>query len=188
MEDTYEKSIFENEPQMQIVYTGFWERLGALILDWLVLLPLTIANYFNTERWGSVSVSVVISVVAIVYKPLLEYLFGATLGKKGLAITVVNKSYGKITAGEAILRNIFQIITGLAGVAIAVYSLQHGGANHMASAKSFGDFDTATVLSVFFSLGIFVLYLADAICLVANPKKQSLHDLIAGTYVIKKIG
>ncbi len=184
MEQTYESTIFEEE--INIVYAGFWERLGALVLDWLVLLPLTIANYFNTERWGSISVSVIISLVAIAYKPLLEYLYGASLGKKGLTLTVVNKNYEKISAGEAVLHNIFQIVTGLVGVVIAVYTLQHGSVNRTPSARSFSDFDTATVLSVFFSLGVFVLYLADAICLVANPKKQSLHDLIAGTYVIKK--
>ncbi len=183
MEQAYESTIFEEE--IRVAYAGFWERFGALMLDWLVLLPLTIANYYNGTTWKSVALTIVISVAAITYKPLLEYLYGATLGKKGLGLRVVNKSYQKINMREAILRNIFQIVAGVSGIAITAYSLGHGGMNQAEMTGSFGDFNTATLLSIFYSLGIFVLYLADAICLVANPKKQSIHDLIAGTYVIK---
>ena len=187
MEPTYEPTIFEEE-QMPIIYAGFWERFGALVLDWLVLLPLTIANYYNGKVWQSLSVMAVINVAALIYKPLLEYLYGATLGKKGLTLTVVNKSHQKINAREAVLRNVFGILIGIAGMFITAYTLQHGGIGSPAETpRSFGDFDAVTMLSLFFSLGVCIIYLADAICLMANPKKQSLHDLIAGTYVIKKI-
>ncbi len=186
MEPTYEPTIFGEE--MSVIYAGFWERFGALILDWLVLLPLTIANYYNGKVWQSVPLMAAISVAALLYKPVLEYLYGATLGKKGLTLTIVNTDNQKINARQAVLRNIFGIIIGIAGLFITAYTLQHGGMKAAETPRSFGDFDTSMLLSIFFSLGVFVLYLADAICLVANPKKQSLHDLIAGTYVIKKIG
>ena len=186
MEETYEKSIFEEGTQLQVAYGGFWERFGALILDWLVLLPLTIVNYFNGTTWKSTVLSVIIGLAYIVYKPLLEYLYGATLGKKGLTLTVVNRNYQKINGKDAVLRNIFQIVTGLIAIPITVYTLQHGTVNR-SQATTFADFDSGTLLSVFYVLGICVLYLADAICLVANPKKQSLHDLIASTYVIRKM-
>lgn len=186
MEQTYEPTIFGDE--MTVTYAGFWERFGALFLDGLVLLPFTLINYYNGTTWKSVAIAVVVSVAALVYKPLLEYLYGASLGKKGLTLTVVNRSYGKINGKEAVLRNIFQIVTGLAAIPISIYTLQHGGGtNRMSAANGFGAFDTATVMSIFYSLGLFMLYLADAICLAANAKKQSLHDLIAGTYVIKKV-
>ena len=186
MEQTYEPTIFGEE--ITVIYAGFWERFGALILDWLILLPITILNYFNGQYWKSVAVTAAIGVIGILYKPLLEYLYSATPGKKGLVLTIVNKDHQKINAREAVLRNIFGIIVGIAGLIITAYTLQHGGMKKAETPRSFGDFDTSMLLSLFFSLGVCLLYLADAICLVANPRKQSLHDLIAGTYVIKKIG
>lgn len=185
MEQTYEPTIFEEE--INIKYSGFWERFGALVLDGLVLLPLTVVNYYNGTTWKSVVLSSAIGLVAILYKPVLEALYSATLGKMGLSLMVVNRSYQKINAREAVLRNIFQIIIGVASLFVTAYTLQHGGTNQAITPKSLGDFDTKTLLSLFFGLGAFFIYVVDAIFLLASPKKQSLHDLIAGTYVIRKL-
>ncbi len=184
MESTYEPSIFEEE--MSITYAGFWERFGAIILDWLVLLPITIVNYYNTRNWRSVGLMAFISVAVICYKPLLEYLYSATLGKKGIGLTVVNKAYEKITGKEALLRNIFSIAVGLIAIPISAYTLQRGNRIRTVGIHGLDDLDASQIISVLFSCFVFVLYLADAICLVSNAKKQSIHDLIAGTYVIKK--
>ncbi len=184
MEPTYEASIFEEE--IQVTYAGFWERFGAIILDWLVLLPFTIVNYYNTLHWRNVWVMAFISIAAICYKPLLEYRYGATLGKKGVSLMVINRAYGKINLKEALLRNIFHVFVGLISISVSVYILQHGGVTRSGRIYGLGDLDTSQILSFLFSGFVFVLYLADAICLVSNAKKQSIHDLIAGTYVIKK--
>lgn len=184
MESTYEPSIFEEE--IRVTYAGFWERFGAIILDWLVLLPLTIVNYYNTRNWRSIGLMAVISIAVLCYKPLLEYLYGATLGKKGIGLKVVNKAYEKVNLKEALLRNIFHISVGLISVFVSAYILQHGGVKRSGGIHSLEDIDSSQIISILYSGFVFVLYLADAICLVSNSKKQSIHDLIAGTYVVKK--
>ena len=94
MEEIYEKSILEDEP-IQVNYAGFWERFGALFLDGLILTPLTIVNLYNHTHWKSIGVLIIVSVVVLIYKPLLEYLYGATPGKKALSIIVCNAAYEK---------------------------------------------------------------------------------------------
>ena len=183
MEETYERSIFEEETS--VIYGGFWERFGALILDWLILLPLTILNVFNSRSWKSEFLLIIVSLLAMIYKPLLEYLYGATPGKKALSLVVVTDNYEKISGKEAILRNIFGLIIGVAGIIISLYALPDMGKTPKAI-TGLDDIDSNMVVSVLFSLVLFLLYLADAICLVANNRKKSIHDFIGRTLVTRK--
>lgn len=187
MEETFEKSIFdENIP---VIYGGFWERFGALILDAIILAPVSILNYYNKQYWSSLLLSAVCTLVLLVYKPLLEYLYSATPGKKALSLTIANSSYDKIDFKEAVLRNIFGIVGGLLSFIISLYASDKSFVN---TGKVLADADLNKVMSaalpaILYGFGIFVLYMADAICLMVNNKKQSLHDLIAKTYVIRKL-
>ena len=185
MEETYERSIFEEEARM--VYGGFWERFGALILDGLILLPLTVLNYFNTSLWKSVPLLIAVGIVSLVYKPLLEFLYSATPGKKALSLMVVNTNYDKINLMDALLRNIFGIIGGLGSMIVGVYTLN----NNLYMGRMQAGADMTEVMKGAMTAGLYgfsigLIYIADAICLIANNKKQSLHDLIAKTYVIRK--
>ena len=60
---------------------GFWIRVGAHIIDAVVFIPLVVAAFWNMFRVKSMFVLVLISVPGLVYKPLMESYFGATLGK-----------------------------------------------------------------------------------------------------------
>lgn len=185
MEETYERSIFEEE--IRVIYGGFWERFGALILDGLILLPLTILNYFNTSLWKSVPLLITVGIISLVYKPLLEFLYSATPGKKALSLMVVNRNYDKINLREALLRNIFGIIGGLGGVIIGLYTLDNNlYAGRIQAGADMTEVMNGAMKTGLYGLSIGLIYIADAICLIANNKKQSLHDLIAGTYVIRK--
>lgn len=183
MEEIEEKSIFDEE--ISIIYGGFWERFGALVLDWLILLPLTVLNIFNSREWKSSVLLVVVSLISMIYKPLLEYLYGATPGKKALSLAIVADDFKKISAWQAIMRNIFEIVIGLSGIIISLYELPAMGKAPKAI-KSFSDIDPNMVVSVFYSLFVFFLYLADAICLAVNDRKKALHDFIGKTVVIRK--
>ena len=187
MEETYEKSIFdENIP---VIYGGFWERFGALILDGIIMAPISILNYYNKQYWSNMLLSAVCTIILLAYKPLLEYLYSATPGKKALSLTIVNNGYDKIDFKEAVLRNIFGIVGSLLSFII---SLNVSDKSFMSTGKVPADANLNAVMSAalpafLYGFGIFVLYMADAICLMVNNKKQSLHDLIAKTYVIRKL-
>lgn len=87
----------ENQPtdlldqfeEREIIYATFWERLLALIVDALVFAPLAIIKLFTESGWSYQVYIILTAFLGLVYKPLMEYKYGATLGKMTLKIIVV---------------------------------------------------------------------------------------------------
>ena len=185
MEDNYEKSILEEE-QMHVVYTGFWERFAALFLDGLLLSPLTIINFYNHTHWKSINVLIIATLATIIYKPLLEYLYGATPGKKALSIAVCNTAYEKPNLQEALLRNVFGVGFGLISLIFSIFVFINPQFEEVTTMTDYSNLERRIGYSLLFSGLIFVIYLIDAIVLLADKQKRSLHDFIGKTYVIKR--
>ena len=185
MEESYEKSIFEEE-QIQVVYAGFWERFAALFLDGLILLSLTGINLYNHTHWKSIAVLIIASLAAITYKPLLEYLYGATTGKRALAIAVINTAYEKPNLGEALLRNIFGVRFGLLSLVSSVFVFTNAQFSEVSTMADYSNLEKQVGYTLLISILIVIIYIADAIVLLADKQKRALHDFIAKTYVIKK--
>src|SRR5262245_17534295 len=68
----------------EVEYGGFWRRLGALILDWLILAPVAILSFFGAQYtprfylYGLVP-SILITLFYSVY---LVKRYGGTPGKR----------------------------------------------------------------------------------------------------------
>jgi len=184
-EEVYEKSIFDEE-QMPVRYAGFWERLGALFLDGLILIPLTVINVYNQTTWKSAAILLIVGLAALTYKPLLEYLYGATPGKKALSLAVTNQAYNKPHLKEALLRNIFGIVFGLGGLALSVFIFSDSQFAEVTTIGGYSQLKGQQGYSVAITLLTGFIYIVDAIVLLANKRKRSLHDFIGNTYVIKK--
>ena len=123
-------------------YAGFWIRLGALVIDCIIIVPLNnyILSYIGD---GSILRILVPNLIWWVYTAgLISSSLQATLGKKILGLKVVDLNGNRISFGKATGRFLASILSGLI-------------------------------------LGIGYLMVA------FNPKKQGLHDQIAGTYVVK---
>ena len=88
---------------------GFWRRLGALLLDWLILaVPLEVLGWFNFNHlaqigdWGAV----VGIVVAVVYFGILGSSVGGgqTLGMRICSIKVVDAEGKSLNLVRSLLR------------------------------------------------------------------------------------
>ena len=186
MEDeVYEKSIFDEE-QMPVIYASFWERFGALFLDGLVLAPLSFINAYNRTSWNSIIVMLIASLASLIYKPLMEYLYGATLGKKALSIVVTDKTYGKPGIKEALLRNIFGIAGGIIGLVFSVLSFSNYRFDPTRPMADYSIFQSSLGYSYIVSSIAGLTHLVDIIVFLADKQNRALHDFIGGTYVIKK--
>lgn len=70
------------QDNVQVKYGGFWPRLGALVLDGIILAPITFGiTYYNISTWKSIPLLALISIIGVAYKPVMEHMYGATLGK-----------------------------------------------------------------------------------------------------------
>lgn len=150
---------------------GFWIRVAAQIVDGLVMIPLvclmSLLMGFSEElvAWALV-------IPNLLYKPLMEGLRGATLGKMALGIRIVDKRGKPINLGQGFLRSLplflgygVQFLVGI-GIGLGII-------------REFSESDGRTL-----QLAIQACVLIDCVTAAIHPRKQALHDLVAGTYCV----
>lgn len=176
---------FENQ---EVSYVGFWPRLGAQILDGLILIPVILPiTFFNITNWKSIFLLIIIALISTAYKPFMEYKYGATLGKMIVGIKVTTIAYHKPALNHIIIRNVFNLAIGLVNLIIEIYAFRDVAFSKVDSYSGYSDFLAANSqwnnYLTFTTAGI---YLIDAIFIWTDTKKRSLHDRLALTYVVRK--
>lgn len=151
---------------------GFWRRIGALLLDTLILGVIGFALGFFLEStfvqigsWGKL----IGFIIAMIYFGLMNSAIfnGQTVGKKVFAIKVVDASNQAIGLPKSILRYSM----------FAVPFFLNGAQLHNDTLLSYLIYP----LSIIIFGGLF------AICylyIFNRVTRQSLHDLVVGTYVV----
>lgn len=152
--------------------SGFWRRIGALFIDTLLLgvtglaLGLFLESVFvQMGGWGRL----VGFSIALVYFGVMNSSIagGQTLGKKALKIRVVDFNNSPISLGKSILRYFI----------LAIPFFLNGAQFSNEAMFSFLIYP----LSLIIFGGLFsILYLY----LFNRVTRQSLHDLVVGTYVV----
>jgi uncharacterized RDD family membrane protein YckC len=88
-------------PEVAVAYMGFWIRLAAAIIDFLVILAVSSLLSFLHPAGGAFSI-----LVYWLYYWLFTGLKGQTLGKMAVGIKVVNAAGAVPGLGRAALREI----------------------------------------------------------------------------------
>jgi len=87
------------------VYAGFWKRLGAAILDFVVWIPFHILVYYVS----SINIVIALGVAIIqaffysIYNVSLNLIYGGTLGKLLVEIRITKPNGKKIGIKTALL-------------------------------------------------------------------------------------
>jgi uncharacterized RDD family membrane protein YckC len=137
-------------PPAPVEYAGFWRRVGAVLIDGLILSVVTVPAGLSMgdgdpAGLGTLSPGLVTfsTVVQWLYYTLLESSSKqATVGKMALGIRVTDLDGGRISFGRATGRYFGKILSGL-------------------------------ILGIGFLMAAF------------TERKQALHDLLAGTLVVR---
>ena len=169
-----------------VKYGGFWVRFGALLLDGLILAPISIGlNYFNITSWKSSLLLVLITVIGTAYKPFMEFTYGATFGKMALKLKVTNTNFEKANLMEILLRNVFHIAPQVVTLLISVGSIYNNSDFESVSSWSeYTGFVQQFSVMQYTSYASGIITIIDAIVLITDEQKRSLHDRIGGTLVI----
>ena len=68
---TDEEPLF---PEAEIKFATFWPRLGALLLDTVIIGATTIPlTYLNLSSWKIPGIFILTTLISISYKPIMEY-------------------------------------------------------------------------------------------------------------------
>ena len=155
-------------------YRTFAPRLLALLLDTVLLLPLTIAADMATEmEVGETAKQAIIfglNVAAVVYFVAMHAIYGQTVGKMLMKVKVVDLSEAPIGFKRAIMRDIPQIIFTFLSLA-----------PFMTAPLTENPEMQINILT----LCLMAWSFADIAVFLSNDKRRALHDYIAGTVVVR---
>jgi hypothetical protein len=70
-----------NEPTAPVRRAGFWIRVAATMLDVMLLSPVIVLQVYLLKTSDNLLLLAVLVVPPLFYKPLMEWRYGATVGK-----------------------------------------------------------------------------------------------------------
>ena len=164
---------------------GFWIRLGAWILDILVFIPIIILTMWNSWSLKNTTVLVLVTVPGFVYKPLMESLFGATVGKMACKIKVVDADGKKLSLAGAYVRHFPWLVSngvGLAGQLILFSSERFQSATSVEELQLAQQENFLAPISAI----VFGLVLIECIFAAFTFRKRALHDMLAESFCVYK--
>jgi uncharacterized RDD family membrane protein YckC len=157
---------------------GFWIRVVSYIIDVLIVMVPTVGAMFMK----SVPLYLVVAVLAMLYKPLLEGLLGATAGKLALGLKVVNDEGELIGLVGGFTRSALFILGGIPGIIMQSKIMGQGISNFDPVAMK--EFQAENMLLQYANWGFTVVVVVACIMVAFTARKRGLHDMIADTYVI----
>ena len=172
----------EDNMTLEPRYKTFWPRLGAAFLDSAALAPLV---WVDQVLWNFTSSSILIFLWVLTYQALsisyavgFLYYFGQTPGKMATGVLILDNGERRLTLGQAILRNIVQVI--LVPIFILVVS-NNLLAGRLAN-RGLGDYR----FLMWFAVAMMVWGVLEFITMLFNSKRRAIHDFIAGTVVVRQ--
>ena len=190
----------------EYMYKTFWKRVGAGIIDCIVLMPLLFFIDMFTCPNGefmTLSSTIINDSIWLLYSICLHGKYGQTFGKMLFKIKVVTTEGLGINYSKAIRRDIFLISLAIANIFFYSYFVEDIRQFEESSAfiESYVDnnannYDNEEFKkhyrivvdfyrSPFFWLNYFaaMCFLMEIITMLSNYKRRSVHDFIAGTEV-----
>jgi uncharacterized RDD family membrane protein YckC len=159
-----------------LIYAGFWDRAGAALLDGLVLLvPIWVIQAAGQRLTGepySIAASLLTTAVWMAYM-IIGNGRGATLGKRWAGLRVVNAA----GAAPGLQRASVRVLIPLAASLLTYFSV----ANPVRIERGEPVVSLQSILPL---LASWLIVLVDTLWMIWDPRKQTLHDKLAGTFVI----
>jgi uncharacterized RDD family membrane protein YckC len=173
------------------IYAGFWTRLGSILLDFLILLPIiTVILYLNGLGKNIYFFTLIPNILLqIWYNIYLPKKYGGSPGKLAVGIRIIRLDGQPIGWKEAILRNAVSLaLTILSSLVMTSCLLKADDAIF----RSLGWMQRSRYLMSlspdFFTLNTWVTNIwvyGELIVLLTNKRKRAIHDFIAGTVIVK---
>lgn len=168
-----------------IRYGGFWRRVAAKLIDFIILMPIMAPQWWGMSQPVKVYVPVyaLSSTLTMAYVIWMNGRFGATLGKRVMKLKVLDVSGERIGYKQAFCREII-----LVAFAILMCVFLWLSAANLPAETTYLQMTFAKQLSPALNItmtAMMVWIYGDALFLLFNKKKRTVHDFIAETVVIR---
>lgn len=171
-------------------YAGFWPRLGSLLLDILINLPLIVLLLWAQGHYRLFRVYYLIpgTIFGLFYSVYLVRRFGGTPGKLIVGIRIRKRDGEPVGYREALLRYFPELVFGLLmSVALIAPLLQMTDAEYQSLSlreRAKREFELAPPWYKPLRWTQTSWYWGELFVLLTNRKRRALHDFIAGTVVV----
>jgi len=166
-------------------FKTFWRRFWAGAVDGIIFVPLFYLNVFIWYHAKGIPTPLLLLWHAVqtlsvyIYSISLHARFGQTLGKMLFHVKVVDVTESPITVPQAIRRDIVPLALALVMVAQDCVPILQGENLLIPPHPHFG---WGMVIMLLTGAGWFW---AEVLTMLTNRRRRAIHDLIAGTVVIR---
>jgi len=184
-----EPTLLSTDPET-FDYAGFWHRLGAMLLDSLILSPLGILIFVALSYTRSAYLLFALPSVAIMlfYYVWLVKRFGGTPGKLIARLRITMTDGSPVTMNAALARFaplLLLHVLSLVAMIQTSSSLTDGFEAQGFIEKMQSISRSAPSWNKYVTGLTYAWWIATAITLVANRRKRAAHDFLAGTIVLR---
>jgi uncharacterized RDD family membrane protein YckC len=175
-----------------MIYAGFWRRLGALMLDFVITLPITalVLSTAGLYRLFYLYYFVPGTLFWLFYHVYLVRRFGGTPGKLLARLQIRKVDGTEIGYRESILRylpeallNILLHIALISSV-IAMTDSEYISLGYLDRARRMAELAPSWYGPTNILLQIWIW--SEFVVMMTNRKRRALHDFFAGTVVIRR--
>ena len=172
-------------------YAGFWPRLGAMLVDGLVMAPFIVLSYWawSQSRTVALWMEVPLAFVFAFYNIYFVGRWGMTVGKCVLKLKVVSLDGQRAGFRRAFYRHSVDFALSVVGCALilsALMSVAEHEFNVLAFAERLDLLSQRTGAASDILNWIYLAWaLSELLVLLTNEKRRALHDYIAGTVVVR---
>jgi uncharacterized RDD family membrane protein YckC len=180
------------EGSFDSIYGNFGYRFAALLLDGIILAPMTIGFlFYNSLNLNNVYFGILVSnVINIFYHIYIPTRFGATPGKLALGLHILKMNGDAINFSDAFRRYLPNLLLGLIAIINTLFAVSK------ADAKVYNDLSwmkqseyLQSLNSYMFSIQMICInafFFTSFIIFMLNERKRSISDLSGDTAVVKK--
>ncbi len=167
-----------------IQYATFLDRFLAAVLDFLITIgPLGYLMYLGYTGKNLVLL-LLGTILGMLYKPVMEGVWGATLGKMIMKITMVDSDFDQIDLGQSLLKNAIYIVNSVIGL---LGQFWVAGTDSFKESEGFMEAIAAGQGSPYGTISLIwvVVMLVSIFAMLGSSVKQTLHDRLANTFCVK---
>jgi uncharacterized RDD family membrane protein YckC len=164
---------------------GFWIRVGARIIDFVIFIPIVALAFWNTFALKNTIILVLACIPGFLYKPFMESFFGATLGKMACGIKVIDNNGKQLSLFSAYVRYFPFLIQAGVGLASSFLLFSSESFQSVTSMMELNQAQRENPLSLLSSI-VNVFVLIECIVAAFTFRKRALHDMLADSYCVYK--
>jgi len=164
-------------------YAGFSVRAVASIIDFAIFFPLIGLSTYNQLNIKSLSLELTLVAISMLYKPLMEWKYQATLGKMVTKIKVIAEVGGPMTLAQSFIRSMIFMGVSIVSALISIDVFNNPDFQNVKTADDIVAFqDYLNYSSAQDSLGLILIMAISFV--IFDPRNQGVHDKMARSLVV----